>query len=82
MAIFGFLVPPDCGEKVTLEITILMALTFYMTMVTDMVPQSSETPLIGIYFACIMIMVATSTVRIAPFLRTQRSNMNNLPFRE
>ena len=46
----------------TLEITILMALTFYMNMVANMMPQSSQTPLIGIYFSCIMIMVANSVV--------------------
>jgi len=39
-----------------------MALTFYMNMVSGMMPQSSETPLIGIYFSCIMVMVATSVV--------------------
>lgn len=29
----GFYFPPHAGEKVTLEITILMALTFYMNQV-------------------------------------------------
>ncbi len=60
LAILGFYFPPESGEKVTLEITILMALTFYMNMVASMMPQSSQTPLIGIYFSCIMIMVANS----------------------
>ncbi len=60
LAILGFYFPPESGEKVTLEITILMALTFYMNMVANMMPQSSQTPLIGIYFSCIMIMVANS----------------------
>ena len=50
------------GEKVTLEITILMSLTFFMNVVSDMQPPSSETPLIGTYFSCIMIMVASSVV--------------------
>ena len=30
--------------------------------VSDMQPPSSETPLIGTYFSCIMIMVASSVV--------------------
>ena len=77
----GFYFPPQSGEKVTLEITILMALTFYMNQaihfsiqlsiflqqgqlfqVSEMQPPSSETPLIGIYFSCIMIIVANSVV--------------------
>lgn len=40
-----------------------MSLTFFMNVVSDMQPPSSETPLIGTYFSCIMIMVASSVVR-------------------
>jgi len=47
MAVLGFYFPPESGEKVTLEITILMSLTFFMNVVTEMVPPSSKTPLIG-----------------------------------
>ena len=41
-----------------------MSLTFFMNVVSDMQPPSSETPLIGTYFSCIMIMVASSVVCI------------------
>ena len=34
MAVLGFNFPPDSGEKVTLEITVLMSLTMFMNMVT------------------------------------------------
>ena len=60
--IFGFQTPPDSGEKLTLCITILMSLTFFMNMVSAMQPPSSNTPLIGTYFSCIMVMVACSVV--------------------
>ena len=43
MAVLGFYFPPESGEKVTLEITILMSLTFFMNVVSDMQPPSSET---------------------------------------
>ena len=62
MVIFGFHTPPDSGEKLTLCITILMSLTFFMNMVSSMMPPTSETPLIGTYFSCIMVMVACSVV--------------------
>ena len=62
MAVLGFNFPPDSGEKVTLEITVLMSLTMFMNMVSSMQPPSSETPLIGTYFSCIMVMVACSVV--------------------
>ena len=35
LAVFGFCVPPESGEKVTLEITVLMSLTFYMNQVGE-----------------------------------------------
>ena len=62
MAVLGFYFPPESGEKLTLEITILMSLTFFMNAINDITPPSSETPLIGTYFSCIMIMVASSVV--------------------
>ena len=62
MAVLGFYFPPESGEKLTLEITILMSLTFFMNVVSSMTPPSSDTPLIGIYFSSIMIMVGSSVV--------------------
>ena len=38
-----------------------------MNVVSDMQPPSSETPLIGTYFSCIMIMVASSVVSVEIF---------------
>ena len=34
MAVLGFNFPPDSGEKVTLEITVLMSLTLFMNQVS------------------------------------------------
>ncbi len=39
-----------------------ITLSFDSLQVSDMQPPSSETPLIGTYFSCIMIMVASSVV--------------------
>ena len=38
MAVLGFNFPPDSGEKVTLEITVLMSLTMFMNMVNCVEP--------------------------------------------
>ena len=77
MAVLGFYFPPESGEKVTLEITILMSLTFFMNVVSDMQPPSSETPLIGTYFSCIMIMVASSVVSVSvEFITSISRNLN------
>ncbi|XP_071531412.1 neuronal acetylcholine receptor subunit alpha-7-like isoform X7 [Panulirus ornatus] len=63
MAVLGFTLPPDCGEKLSLEITILLSLTLFLNMVSATTPATSESvPLIGTYFNCIMFMVASSVV--------------------
>ena len=48
MVIFGFQTPPDSGEKLTLCITILMSLTFFMNMVNIVVICHIKTNLTGI----------------------------------
>lgn len=48
MALLGFLLPPDSGEKVSLEITVLLSLSVFMLMVSEIMPPTSETfPFIG-----------------------------------
>ncbi|KAK6188286.1 hypothetical protein SNE40_004494 [Patella caerulea] len=61
VALMGFILPSDSGEKVNLEVTVLLSLAVFQLIVLDMIPPSSETlPLIGLYFASTMVMVAMS----------------------
>ncbi|XP_018327022.1 neuronal acetylcholine receptor subunit alpha-7 [Agrilus planipennis] len=63
MAVLGFTLPPDSGEKLSLGITILLSLTVFLNMVAETMPATSEAvPLLGTYFNCIMFMVASSVV--------------------
>ncbi|CAL1283241.1 unnamed protein product [Larinioides sclopetarius] len=63
MALLGFTLPPDSGEKLTLGVTILLSLTVFLLLVAETMPPTSDAvPLIGTYFACIMVMVAFSVV--------------------
>ena len=62
MSVFGFYFPPESGEKVSLEITILMALAFFMQLVSHMQPPSSDIPIISTYFTLNMGMVTSSVV--------------------
>ncbi|XP_072037860.1 neuronal acetylcholine receptor subunit alpha-10-like [Amphiura filiformis] len=58
-----FFMPADAGEKVTLGITILLALIVFLLLVAEtMPPQSEVVPLIGQYFACTIVLVSMSTV--------------------
>ena len=51
VACLGFLLPPDSGEKVSLEITVLLSLAVFLLVVSETMPPSSETfPFIGNLF--------------------------------
>jgi nicotinic acetylcholine receptor len=50
MAVLGFTLPPDSGEKLSLGVTILLAITIFSTIVGDMLPVTDSTPLIGLKY--------------------------------
>ncbi|XP_053405060.1 neuronal acetylcholine receptor subunit alpha-9-like [Mercenaria mercenaria] len=61
VAFLGFLLPPDSGEKISLEITVLLSLAVFLLVVSETMPPDSETfPYIGVYFACAMLLVSMS----------------------
>ncbi|CAK9293207.1 unnamed protein product [Gordionus sp. m RMFG-2023] len=60
---YGFALPPDSGEKLTLGVTILLSLTVFLLLVAETMPATSDSvPLIGIYFSCIMVMCSASVL--------------------
>ncbi|XP_071440716.1 neuronal acetylcholine receptor subunit alpha-7-like isoform X2 [Hetaerina americana] len=49
MALLGFTLPPDSGEKLTLGVTILLSLTVFLNLVAETLPQVSDAiPLLGV----------------------------------
>ncbi|KAK0393041.1 hypothetical protein QR680_000028 [Steinernema hermaphroditum] len=63
LALLGFTLPPDSGEKLNLCVTIFMSLCVFMLMVAEAMPQTSDTlPLIAVYFTCVMFEVGASVV--------------------
>lgn len=47
IATFQFLLPCDSTEKVTLGITILLAMIVYLLLMEEMLPQTEDVPIIG-----------------------------------
>nr|AWJ68162.1 putative nicotinic acetylcholine receptor 11 [Hirudo verbana] len=63
LTLLTFVLPPDEGEKIGLGITILLSLSVFQLIVADMVPATSlAVPLVGVYFACVMIMCSMSVI--------------------
>jgi hypothetical protein len=51
VALLGFLVPAESGEKVSVSVTTLLSLTvFLMIVVENMPPNSDELPMIGKFY--------------------------------
>ena len=58
-----FWLPPDSGEKITLTITILLALTVFLQLITEYTPKAAKTlPIIGLYFNINLILVLISVI--------------------
>ncbi|KAK2829120.1 hypothetical protein Q7C36_017110 [Tachysurus vachellii] len=61
LAPLGFFLPADSGEKVSLGVTVLLALTVFQLVVAESMPPSESVPLIGKYYIATMTMITAST---------------------
>ncbi|XP_046560416.1 neuronal acetylcholine receptor subunit alpha-3-like [Haliotis rubra] len=61
--IFVFSLPCDCGEKVSYAITCLLALTVFMSIVSELLPKSSDNiPMVTLYLTCLLGISVLSVV--------------------
>uniref|UniRef100_A0A667X685 Cholinergic receptor nicotinic alpha 9 subunit n=1 Tax=Myripristis murdjan TaxID=586833 RepID=A0A667X685_9TELE len=61
LAPLSFYLPADSGEKVSLGVTVLLALTVFQLVVAESMPPSESVPLIGKYYIATMTMITAST---------------------
>ncbi|KAM6149288.1 neuronal acetylcholine receptor subunit alpha-6 [Erethizon dorsatum] len=63
LTVFVFYLPSNCGEKVTLCISVLLSLTVFLLVITETIPSTSLViPLVGEYLLFTMIFVTLSIV--------------------
>uniref|UniRef100_A0A3Q2R1Z1 Cholinergic receptor nicotinic alpha 3 subunit n=1 Tax=Fundulus heteroclitus TaxID=8078 RepID=A0A3Q2R1Z1_FUNHE len=63
LTVLVFYLPSDCGEKVTLCISVLLSLTVFLLVITETIPSTSLViPLIGEYLLFTMIFITLSIV--------------------
>lgn len=68
LAPLGFYLPADSGEKVSLGVTVLLALTVFQLLVAESMPPSENVPLIGEWSAKIPVLDPTTT--LSPLRKT------------
>uniref|UniRef100_A0A7M4EX59 5-hydroxytryptamine receptor 3A n=1 Tax=Crocodylus porosus TaxID=8502 RepID=A0A7M4EX59_CROPO len=75
MDIVGFYLPPDCGERVSFKITLLLGYSVFLIIVSDTLPATAiGTPLIGIYFVvcmALLVLSLTETILIVRLVHKQ-----------
>ncbi|XP_040566895.1 neuronal acetylcholine receptor subunit alpha-7 isoform X6 [Lepeophtheirus salmonis] len=66
MAVLGFTLPPDSGEKLSLGVTILLSLTVFLNMVSATMPVTSDNPLLGVTIMLSITIFATIVGEMLP----------------
>ncbi|XP_078579523.1 neuronal acetylcholine receptor subunit alpha-10-like [Branchiostoma floridae x Branchiostoma japonicum] len=62
LSLLGFFLPPDSGEKLSLNITLLLAMVVFMQVVADRLPPlSTSIPAIGTFYGVIILLMTFSS---------------------
>ncbi|XP_015764891.1 PREDICTED: acetylcholine receptor subunit beta-type acr-2-like [Acropora digitifera] len=83
LSLLSFFLPSEAGERITLVITNMLALTVFMLIVADILPATSEVvPLISVYFTSILIEVGLSLIATVLVLKCYFTNpsFSEIPF--
>ena len=77
LSLLVFYLPPDCGEKLTLSITNLLALVVFQQLIAEnMPPSSQQSPVIG-EFLSFALMIEVCSHRRKPFKLSKKKTANS-----
>jgi len=84
VTLFTFLLPPQTGEKLTLNVTILLSLVIYLQLISEYVPKSDdETPILTLFCNANFFLVFLSCIMTVYVLylyhRPSTSNIARVP---
>ncbi|XP_066913379.1 neuronal acetylcholine receptor subunit alpha-3-like [Clytia hemisphaerica] len=80
LTILSFLLPAESGERVSLAITLLLAMTVFMLVVAEIIPATSDVvPLVGVFFTASMIEMVIMIVVLCYIMRLYHKGPNDPP---
>lgn len=78
LAPLGFYLPADSGEKVSLGVTVLLALTVFQLLVAESMPPSESVPLIGERRFALTLRLTEITAKARCFFPVSQSLINDI----
>ncbi|CAK8674548.1 unnamed protein product [Clavelina lepadiformis] len=82
LTILIFLLPADSGERISLGITLLLALVVFLQLVAETLPPTDVVPILGKFFGCCIIMITMAillTVLSLNFHHTTKATTSEMP---
>lgn len=77
--LFGFFLPPESKERITLNITVLLAMCVFIKLMAESLPRSAgTTPLLGRFYIMIMSEVAASLFATCFVLNIHHRNLGTV----
>ena len=77
--LFGFCLPPESKERITLNITVLLAMCVFIQLMAEALPRSAgTTPLLGRFYIMIMSEVAASLFATCCVLNIHHRNLGTV----
>lgn len=76
LILVSFFIPAESGERIGFSCTILLAVSVYLLIVTEALPEQSDTlPLIGVYYIIIMIEIGLALTATIVVLKAHHATM-------
>ena len=70
LVVLNFIIPPDSGERISFCITILLAMSVYLLILADSLPETSDDiAILGLYYMVTIFLIAFSLVSTVAVLR-------------
>ena len=78
MIFLGFILPPDCGERIGLSITVLLAMTVFQQLTSNIFP-SFDFPLLGQYYFATSVEISISLLATTVVLNFTAGKNKKMP---